>query len=125
MGRGGYRGGRSRGRVVSPKVQTFDEFYARNRAVGEADSSFLRGRANVSNRQIKMQNQRYAAEVTAKYDEKAVLKAKYDQLVSSGAIREPSRFELAVKAAQGHPDNPATQAAKRLLEKYKARGFNG
>lgn len=99
-------------------VQSFEEFYAVNRKQDEPDHSFLRGRMNVSDRNIKLQDAQYNAEIAAKYDEKERLRAEYELQVISGLIVEPSRIERALKAASGHPDNPATQAAKRLLEKY-------
>jgi len=129
MGRGGWHGGRGRSGVgrkaAQPKAQTFDQFAAERGGIPEPDHSFIRGRANVSNRQIKAQDQRYIQEVKTKYDRLAELKTQYKQAVASGAVREPTHFENLVRASQGHPDNPATQAAQRLLAKYKARGFNG
>lgn len=45
----------------------------------------------------------------------------YRQLVDSGAVRAPTRIERALETARGHPDNEATQAARRLLKK---RGYD-
>lgn len=99
-------------------VQSFDEFYAINRKQDEPDHSFLRGRLNVSDRNIKLQDAQYHAEVAAKYDEREWLRAEYELQVAAGLIIAPSKIERLLKAASGHPDNPATQAARRLLEKY-------
>ena len=44
----------------------------------------------------------------------------YEQLVQEGKIIKPSRIEQTIERANGHPDNPSTQAAKRMLEK---RGY--
>lgn len=43
--------------------------------------------------------------------------AEYQQLVAEGKIREPSRVEVLMKTANGHEDNPATHAARRVLAK--------
>lgn len=99
-------------------VQSFDDFYAQHRQSDEPDHSFLRSRAGVSGRQIKTQDNQYKTEVDTKYDEKAALRDEYQRQVELGLIREPTRIERALEAAKGHPDNPATQAAKRLLKKY-------
>jgi len=45
------------------------------------------------------------------------LRKEYKAKVESGEIRPPTRDERLAKTAAGHPDNEATQAAKRLLEK--------
>lgn len=41
----------------------------------------------------------------------------YNHLVSTGAIQLQDRTEFIKIIASGHPDNAATQAAKRLLER--------
>ena len=45
----------------------------------------------------------------------------YAQLVSNGSIIPPTRIDILVATANGHPDNAATQAARRSLEK---RGYD-
>jgi hypothetical protein len=54
------------------------------------------------------------AEVVKK---RAELRQEYQDKVAAGEIRAPSRFEELIKKANGHPDNEAVQAARRLLEK--------
>jgi hypothetical protein len=54
------------------------------------------------------------AEVVKK---RAELRQEYQDKVVAGEIRSPSRFEELIKKANGHPDNEAVQAARRLLEK--------
>ncbi len=108
-------GGASRASRTRP--QSFEQYYAANRKVGEADHSFLRGRGNVSNRAIKAQDARYKAEVKAKYDERAALRTQYDNLVAKGSTRPPSYIESLISKAQGHSDNASVQAARRLLAK--------
>lgn len=43
----------------------------------------------------------------------------YEQLVQEGKIIKPSRIEQTIERANGHQDNPSTQAAKRMLEKKR------
>ena len=45
------------------------------------------------------------------------LRAEYAAKVQSGEIVPPSRAQRLERIAAGHPDNPSTQAARRLLEK--------
>jgi hypothetical protein len=45
------------------------------------------------------------------------LRKEYAEKVAKGEIRPPSRTELLIATAQGHPDNESTQAARRLLER--------
>lgn len=44
----------------------------------------------------------------------------YQEKVATGEIIEPTNLERYIKAAQGHPDNASTQAARRVLAK---RGY--
>src|SRR5690606_14312503 len=48
---------------------------------------------------------------------RATLRAEYWRKVESGEITPPSRTQRLLRAAQGHPDNESTQAARRLLAK--------
>lgn len=45
------------------------------------------------------------------------LREEYWAKVGSGELRPPTRIEKLIATAQGHPDNLAVQAARRLLEK--------
>lgn len=45
------------------------------------------------------------------------LRREYDERVSAGEIRTPSRTERYIAAANGHPENESTQAARRILKK--------
>lgn len=44
----------------------------------------------------------------------------YQEKIAAGEIIEPTNVERYIKAAQGHPDNASTQAARRVLAK---RGY--
>jgi hypothetical protein len=52
------------------------------------------------------------------------LRAEYDHLVQEGVLREPTAYEHTLKIANGHPDNLATQAARRLLKKKYGVDFD-
>lgn len=43
--------------------------------------------------------------------------AEYNALVESGQIRDKTPLERRIEAANGHPDNESTQAARRILQK--------
>ncbi len=45
----------------------------------------------------------------------AQARREYHILVENGKMRPPNRIELLRWAANGHPDRPATQAARRIL----------
>lgn len=48
------------------------------------------------------------------------LRSEYREKIANGELREPTRTERLERAAQGHPDNESTQAARRVLEKRRA-----
>ena len=50
---------------------------------------------------------------------------RYDQLVAGGIIRPRTELERLKRKAEGHPDNPAVQAARRVLAKKEARIAKG
>ena len=52
-------------------------------------------------------SQKYAIERNA-------IKAEYQKLLDKGEIRQPTRVERIIKAANGHPDLDSTQAARRI-----------
>ncbi|HES9049741.1 TPA: hypothetical protein VPG36_001008 [Streptococcus pyogenes] len=45
----------------------------------------------------------------------------YNSLISSGKIKVPTQIQKSMRTAHGHPDNRATQAARRMLTK---RGYD-
>ena len=49
----------------------------------------------------------------------------YINLCKLGNIRKPTIKESLIKTANGHPDNKATQAAKRLLKRINERNNHG
>ena len=102
-------------------------------AMTEDEYLYLRGYAAPSsgytvdklrgNRQLKTQrgSDRFYREVEAaesKYqEEKASARQDYKTLVDAGKLRNKTPLERRLTTAHGHPDNSATQAARRLLEK--------
>lgn len=47
--------------------------------------------------------------------------SEYNAKIASGELRNKTTFERSLTVAHGHPDNPSTQAARRILEK---RGYD-
>ena len=43
------------------------------------------------------------------------LRQEYAEKVAEGSVRPPTRHERLRRAASGNPDNPSTQAARRVL----------
>lgn len=48
-------------------------------------------------------------------------KEEYNQMVQEGVVRPSTPIERTISKANGHPDNPSTQAARRMAEK---RGYD-
>ena len=94
---------------IPKNAMTEQEFLAL-RGVGDAMSGYtvdkLRG-----NRQLGTYRGK------AKFDQEVSARDEYKRLVDRGVIRDKTPLERRLTAAHGHPDNQATQAARRLLEK--------
>ena len=54
-------------------------------------------------------------------DRREILREEYWQKVQDGEMRPRNRLERLQQTADGHPDNPATLAAKRLLTKLNQK----
>lgn len=61
--------------------------------------------------------QEVSKEMSANNIKRAELRKEYAEKVKSGEIRPPTRIESLIKTANGQPDNPSVQAARRLLQK--------
>lgn len=115
-----------RGSSSSPRVMTEEEYlnskgYA---FMGYSEAGMHIGSQHVSERQ-KRQQINLIQERAREYDNKrAELRQEYNRLVEQGKIRKPTQYEQALKISKGNPDNPAVQAAKRLVEKYRQRMKN-
>lgn len=119
MGRG-TSGSNPTARQAKPKIQTLNEFLGA-RGVDSPISDYLDDKWKVPHGMTASQAEKYKkdAQAAAKaYSEKReAAQAEYKALVKSGKIVPPSKLQSIVKTASGHPDNQATQAARRLLEK--------
>lgn len=124
-GKGTYNGikiPKMRNPAGIPSNAITEDEYLHLRGYGFAGSGYsvdkLRG-----NRQLRTQRgeDRFFREVDAaqrKYDaERAQAKQDYKTLIDAGKIRDKTSMERRLTAAHGHPDNSATQAARRMLEK--------
>ena len=60
---------------------------------------------------------RQAAKDKMLIEKREQLRIEYQSLCDQGVIRSPSRIERLIETAQGHDDNEAVQAARRLLTK--------
>ncbi len=80
-----------------------------------------------SNRQLRTVNgqrrfEKEAAKAEADYQEKREkAKDEYRRMVENGEVRPLTSLEKTMRTAQGHPDNPSVQAARRMLAK---RGYD-
>ncbi|MDL2223101.1 hypothetical protein LJB98_03280, partial [Bacteroidales bacterium OttesenSCG-928-M11] len=98
-------------------VMTADEYLSANGA------SFMAGAEPALHKNIKddKNKQRNIARVSEAMREnnerREELRKEYQKKVSRGEIRKPTREESLIKTANGHPDNEATQAARRVLDK--------
>lgn len=102
---------------MSAIVQTFEQFATANGAhrgdMGDA------GTHKRSRRQSDKQWQRMLRPVNEQADallaRRDALRMQYAEAVERGDVRPPTRLERLQAAAAGHPDLPATQAARRIL----------
>lgn len=124
-GRGGSSG------IAIPRIKnpagipsnaiTEDEFLGL-KGVGDISSGYTIDKVR-GNRSLKTQRgqDRFEKEVlqaNAEYSQKrASARAEYRNLVSTGKIRDKTTLEKRITKANGHPDNPATLAARRMLKK--------
>jgi len=76
-----------------------------------------RALARVPNRTRKQTEKRLAADLADWQARRDRALAEYDALVAAGLIVPPDRISRLRRAAAGHPDNEATQAARRVLAK--------
>lgn len=119
-GRGAMLGDKKR-----TKVMSLDEFLG-PKGLASPISGWLddkqRGNKNFSSGNQREKFTKEARKNIDAYHQKrnAAIK-EYKKLVASGKIREPTSLEKSLKTAQGHSDNKAVQAARRMLEK---RGYD-
>lgn len=113
--------GDSSGGKKDPKPMTEEE-YLRSKGVGDASSGWVLDKLR-SNRQIRTQRgkERFDREyekAEREYQEKREkAKQEYREKVKSGELRDKTRIERTIERANGNPDNPSVQAARRMAEK--------
>ena len=88
---------------------------ASRQGIGEA--ALHKNRRNISDKIWKKIVNAQAEKDIELINRREVLRAEYRKKVASGEIKEKTRLEQRIDTANGHPDNEATQAARRLLEK--------
>ena len=74
-------------------------------------------RAHISGRANRAISKRMIDLAHALMIRRAELREQYRKELAEGTIREPTAIEHRIKTARGHPDNEATMAARRLLER--------
>lgn len=55
------------------------------------------------------------------WEDREAAKAEYGQMLEKGKVRPLTEIERTIRTANGHPDNPSVQAARRMAEK---RGYD-
>lgn len=78
-------------------------------------ASFIRSTANMSGIALRRAQARHLEILTDWQARRDAAQDEYVRLVEAGEIVVPTYIQRLVKTAQGHSDNPSTQAARRLL----------
>ena len=104
-----------------PKPMTEDE-YLSSKGVGDASSGWsldkLRGNRQVGTQRGKERFRNEAEKAEAEYQKRREqAKQEYKEKVRNGELRDKTTIERMIDRANGHPDNPSTQAARRMAEK--------
>lgn len=104
-----------------PKPMTEQE-YLDYKGVGDAMSGYttdkLRGNRQLRSRQGRERFERETLNANAEYQKRRdQARQEYREKVKNGELRDKTKLEQLVDRANGHPDNPATQAARRIAEK--------
>jgi hypothetical protein len=113
-GRGSGEAGTGQERIPA---LTFEQYAAQNGYEGPIQPDLGQPTGFVSERarrDTEKRNLKRAAEQSALLER---LRKQYDEEVSAGTIRQPTKLEKRVETARGNPDNESVQAARRLLEK--------
>lgn len=104
-----------------PKPMTEQE-YLDSKGVGDAMSGWsvdkLRGNRQVATQRGRKRFEREAEKAEAEYQKRREqAKQEYREKVKNGELRDKTNIERMIDRANGHPDNPSTQAARRMAEK--------
>lgn len=100
------------------QTMTFEQFASsRGASLFEGARKDRDRQARAKDKEIRKNAEGVLADMRANAKRRETLRVEYNTLVQQGKIKTPSRFEELIKKARGHEDNPATQAARRVLEK--------
>lgn len=100
-----------------PVVMDYETFAAIN---GASRASIGEAALHMSSRNKSPNTHRRQVRAQARADHDVIirrgeLQVAYDELVADGKLRPLTALESSVRTANGHPDNMATQAARRVL----------
>ncbi|MBW2559392.1 MAG: hypothetical protein JRE40_00910 [Deltaproteobacteria bacterium] len=100
-----------------PEVISEEEYLAQNGAGRNliGDSALHKNIGTGSSRESLIKNA--SAKDAELVEKREALRTEYQARVEAGELRPPTRTEQLIEAANGHPDNESTQAARRLLDK--------
>jgi len=108
---------------MKPKIMTEETYLAINGSsrgdIGE--SALHHNRAKHSDRTWNRMVDAQAKKDHGVIIRRGQLRIEYAEKVASGELRPPTRLESLMDTANGHEDNQATQAARRLL---KRKGYD-
>lgn len=104
-----------------PKPMTEQE-YLDSKGVGDASSGWvldkLRGNRQLGTQRGRERFKREYEKAESEYQKKREqAKQEYREKVKNGELRDKTNIERSLDKAHGHPDNAATQAARRMLTK--------
>lgn len=95
------------------------EEYLGRKGVSSPLSGYMDDKMRIPHGETQRQTERRqkeAAHARAEYEKKReTARAEYKALVDSGKVRPPTGMEKRLKIAQGRSENPAVQAARRVL----------
>lgn len=103
-----------------PKEMSLEEFASKTGGKTRADSMGLAiEMSRQPNGRTKAGDRRNEKRLKELQNQVSNTKAQYEAAIKSGQIKAP--VHSIARTAQGHPDNPAVQAAQRLMAKNAAR----
>lgn len=111
---------------VRGQVLTFEEFYHSyyKGAILPHAGAFSSAVARMSGIALKGAQTQHKQDLRDYANERYKAREAFDGLISKGVCREPTRWENLQARAASHPDHRATQAARRLLLKYRDSGVD-
>lgn len=103
-----------------PKVMSQEEFLGR-RGLASSISGWGIDKMKLPHGETQRQRSRRLRECEQKiseyHDKRNKAIREYNELVEQGKIRKPTTIEATLLKAQGHPDLPSVQAARRMCYK--------